>query len=1634
MRGSEDSILCCMGEPGDQGSGRTSSEKGVAGTDAADDITEATPGPVTSPEKVWAAVAIINKDTRDEHALGDAARQTRNIAVSNAAWELRSLAIECPENAKLAVEAGGLSGMVRALRQRPNSEAVQGKATSALGYLVLDNHEYQTWAGEAGGIEAVISAMRAHPNSVSVLELAVEALGRLVAQEHYENQMLARLAGGIEAVIIALTQHPDYEPLQINASNALGLLVARNSESQFHAGRARGLQAVIASAKSHSRSEAVLEHTSQALGRLVAHNHDNQRLARELGAIPIMLGVNRRHRKSERVQVCSLYALMEAVADNVENQNLAGEACVAAIIAALIGHEESEHVQAQGCETLGHLVANHQVNQNLAREAGVTQAVIQTAQEHPQSAGVQAKVSLALGSLVAGNAESQKLAGEAGGVEVVTAGLRHHLDSEAVSEHACRALAALVSGIRENQSLAKKASAIETVIQVLRQHPDKANVQMKALLALRNLVIGNHSNTKVAVGMGGIDEVVAALRQYTETDASRPNSCPGSRSGSSSSSRAYQKQAREAGLMEAIISTLRQPPEKKRDKMKVVMNKLNVLPLTRLLHALRDLVAGNYENQRLAAEAGGVEVVLSVLRSEQASEVIEEHAALAFCGMVGENAANQRRAKKAQADVALREGKNAHPENASVQEATEQALEAMYSGETFSDWIHTTDYGKRHSRLTAITDTAMRGVTLEQLLELQDFIQKTLRKHDLVEESRDGSPGRRSVTWEELSMYHVRDHFILPLTRENRCSFVEVVAPGKQPPMWMISHWWGTPFPFTIRMLQLQSRSRHLHGTSAVTYWCCAFANNQRNCAELDEVDVLRSPFARAMLSSSCMGTVLLCDTEVTPLLRTWCVFEAHVTQLLRCGALADRTDKKRYFLDILAPVVHKDPANNERDKVTITMLQDAVGGSWNEVSDTEGVFFPLGVAKLGVQMDVRTAQTSLESDRAAILNFLADGKASKEPPPSVHPKYDELNAFVHNIFASAELYRVASEQPEGSVEAASKLLQLRADVNSFVRQGNTPLFAAAGADPASPAATDADAQLHLIELLVTARADVNRANADVKTVLDCSCGLSEDARRLLLQHGAKTFADAAPDLEHRANAQLTQILASGFCSEQQAFVGGDAGTKLSGAAQRSLQVAATAVLKLYHWAPCRIIIQTGRRHQAQLASERATNVTLALESAGATNHFDNQYMNQRPVLSLNLTIAPATLPSLHRASPAASGAEVSGGTAWHPVFPRSPKAVLSLRSGSDRLPPVCSGDSRVQASRSSARQVAHRALTSFSDAAVPFIDLKDSVNSEFDVLMGSGWPKLESGAGAERGTDGRPQTRQSHRQVGLSGGRALAWTQQAAFSPNTTQESTGSSSSTGRRVPTAAGNSRSFQRAFTFSNGTAKGSKSPKMADLSGSQTPASGGSTPHGPPADLDTLAGDRWFQTSISVSLSTPALLESSSSTGGRRLHGEMARGSSGSSRRPGPGGDRFQTASSALSEGAAVNGTSGVSSRPGVQGLQLSDVESGNRSSVDFAPRKWNSPSNGQVANGIGASNETEDGRPPTRCGRRPVQPKQVRGASDSASLARHASPPPWDSCQPSEMASDELSFVRVASLPSLQRSNNARTFRVTDLME
>ena len=137
-------------------------------------------------------------------------------------------------------------------------------------------------------------------------------------------------------------------------------------------------------------------------------------------------------------------------------------------------------------------------------------------------------------------------------------------------------------------------------------------------------------------------------------------------------------------------------------------------------------------------------------------------------------------------------------------------------------------YSKRG---TTIDDTANRGITIQQLNELDDFASKALTEVEIVEK-KESSPLRgKRLTRDNVSMYSVHDYFIFPLTLQHLCSFVELVSTAEaQPPKWFVSHAWSTPFAQTVSMLNHHVKSRDLPPTTA--YWICTFANNQHDLGQ----------------------------------------------------------------------------------------------------------------------------------------------------------------------------------------------------------------------------------------------------------------------------------------------------------------------------------------------------------------------------------------------------------------------------------------------------------------------------------------------------------------------------------------------------------------------------------------------------------------------------------------------------------------------------------------------------------------------------------------------------------------------------------------------------------------------------------
>jgi len=355
-------------------------------------------------------------------------------------------------------------------------------------------------------------------------------------------------------------------------------------------------------------------------------------------------------------------------------------------------------------------------------------------------------------------------------------------------------------------------------------------------------------------------------------------------------------------------------------------------------------------------------------------------------------------------------------------------------------WMdHVTVPEAYRERGSIISDTAKRGISVAQLQELGTLVQEVLEKTTVV----DRSNARQD--WKRINLYIICAYFVMPLTSRFRCSFVELLADAEQVPTWFVSHYWGTPFYQTLRMLSLHRLHRRL--AEGCFYWLCTFANNQHHLDELNG-GLVDSPFVRVLRAESCCGTVALMDEKATPFHRVWCVLECYESTMS-----VETAGKKEHFYDIATWIAENTQFFNGRVRPEQAALQLDVGQHDSgvcEVVEEEGTF-PWRVADIGVKTNVREAEASREVDKRVIMAYITG-------------KEDRLNAIVRQRFVSGAMYSAALG---GKPDALRDLLRSHPDaVDKANNKGFTPVFIAAQ-----------EGQVEALKVLVEAKANLDKAN-----------------------------------------------------------------------------------------------------------------------------------------------------------------------------------------------------------------------------------------------------------------------------------------------------------------------------------------------------------------------------------------------------------------------------------------------------------------------------------------------------------------------------------------------------------------------------
>eukprot|EP00913_Durusdinium_trenchii_P007307 g6869.t1 len=237
-----------------------------------------------------------------------------------------------------------------------------------------------------------------------------------------------------------------------------------------------------------------------------------------------------------------------------------------------------------------------------------------------------------------------------------------------------------------------------------------------------------------------------------------------------------------------------------------------------------------------------------------------------------------------------------------------------------------------------IWETECRGIRLQQLEELIDFLLKRCVARDATGES---------IALQDLNLYHLADWVICPATSFDRVSYVELVSTclEAQRPRWFVSHAWQETVEHFVLCLSKHAEVRELKTSAA--YWVCAYANNQHELGNDLRFNPKETSFFRLLL---------ILDPDATPFSRTWCCFELSMAMtetqlLLDIASVAKATSQAELLTDgLTARELHNENCEKARREEN----------------------FPIELVQKALGIDIVEAKASRAVDKLRILNCIA--------------------------------------------------------------------------------------------------------------------------------------------------------------------------------------------------------------------------------------------------------------------------------------------------------------------------------------------------------------------------------------------------------------------------------------------------------------------------------------------------------------------------------------------------------------------------------------------------------------------------------------------------------------------------------------
>ena len=158
---------------------------------------------------------------------------------------------------------------------------------------------------------------------------------------------------------------------------------------------------------------------------------------------------------------------------------------------------------------------------------------------------------------------------------------------------------------------------------------------------------------------------------------------------------------------------------------------------------------------------------------------------------------------------------------------------------------------------------------------------------------------------------------------------------------------------------------------------------------------MLTNLFLKAM--SICKGTVSILDAGCVVYSRIWYIFELYKSVM---------GGNSNYEFDIYTEI------DRDRGAVGITHGYIPRDGSYCPSMNKKHreYEFPLDRILQAINIDVKHAQTSVESDRKFTLNSITGQSVDDDAVVDDHAKYDELNNTLRGIFVVPALERIIKE------------------------------------------------------------------------------------------------------------------------------------------------------------------------------------------------------------------------------------------------------------------------------------------------------------------------------------------------------------------------------------------------------------------------------------------------------------------------------------------------------------------------------------------------------------------------------------------------------------------------------------------------